>query len=131
MFGGKEECLYASGHRLLASAGTTISPLCWPFDTLAMCLQHVTSPRFRGGVFLSSYLHNLVAGSEQQVIAPGSRAKITIGWGLKDRVCLPRQAARALERFPDARLHWFEDCGHFSMWERPEETLQVILNNTG
>lgn len=76
-------------------------------------------------------LHNLVAGPEQQGIPSGSRSKITIGWGLKDRVCLPRQATRALERFPDAKLHWFEDCGHFPMWDKPEETVQVILDGTG
>jgi pimeloyl-ACP methyl ester carboxylesterase len=46
-------------------------------------------------------------------------------------VCLPRQAERALARFPDAKLHWFEDCGHFPMWDKPAETVQVILNSTG
>jgi len=46
-------------------------------------------------------------------------------------VCLPRQAERALERFPAAKLHWFEDCGHVSMWGKPTETVRMILDNTG
>jgi pimeloyl-ACP methyl ester carboxylesterase len=76
-------------------------------------------------------LRSLVSGPEQQGIPSGSGPPITIGWGRKDRVCLPQQAQRALERFPDAKLHWFEDCGHFPMWDKPAETVQVILNNTG
>ena len=76
-------------------------------------------------------LRSLVSGPEQQGLARGSGPPITIGWGRKDRVCLPRQAERALERFPDAKLHWFEDCGHFPMWDRPEEAVRVILDNTG
>jgi pimeloyl-ACP methyl ester carboxylesterase len=75
-------------------------------------------------------LRSLVSGPEQQGIPPGSGPPVTIGWGRKDRVCLPRQAQRALERFPDAKLHWFEDCGHFPMWDKPQETVQVILNST-
>ena len=76
-------------------------------------------------------LHNLVEGPEQQGMPSGLGPKITIGWGRKDRVCLPRQAARASERFPGAKLHWFEDCGHFPMWDKPQETVRVILDNTG
>jgi len=55
---------------------------------------------------------------------------LVIGWGRLDRVCLPRQAARALERFPGARLHWFERCGHFPHWDAPEETTRLILEAT-
>jgi pimeloyl-ACP methyl ester carboxylesterase len=76
-------------------------------------------------------LRNLVSGPEQQGIPRGSGPPVTIGWGRKDRVCLPQQAQRALERFPDAKLHWFEDCGHFPMWDKPQETVQMILNSTG
>ena len=50
-------------------------------------------------------LRSLVSGPEQQGFASGSGLKITIGGGRKDRVCLPQQAQRALERFPDAKLH--------------------------
>jgi pimeloyl-ACP methyl ester carboxylesterase len=76
-------------------------------------------------------LRSLVSGPEQQGIPPGSGPPIIIGWGRKDRVCLPQQAQRALERFPDAKLHWFEDCGHFPMWDKPAEAVQLILDSTG
>ena len=55
---------------------------------------------------------------------------VTIGWGRKDRLCLPRQAQRALAAFPDARLHWFESSGHFPMWDQPKETVRLILDAT-
>jgi pimeloyl-ACP methyl ester carboxylesterase len=54
-----------------------------------------------------------------------------LGWGRRDRVTLPRQAARAQEAFPQAALHWFDRCGHFPTWDRPQETVQVVLAATG
>ena len=59
-----------------------------------------------------------------------TRGDVVIGWGRQDRLCLPRQAARAAERFPAARLHWFERCGHFPMWDQPRETVELILGAT-
>jgi pimeloyl-ACP methyl ester carboxylesterase len=46
-------------------------------------------------------------------------------------VTLPSQARTALHRFPDARLHWFDHCGHFPHWDQPEQTVRVILNGLG
>lgn len=63
---------------------------------------------------------------------PGSaRRPIVIGWGRKDRVCLPVQASRAQTLFPNARLHWFDDGGHFPQWDQPDETARLILASTG
>jgi pimeloyl-ACP methyl ester carboxylesterase len=53
-----------------------------------------------------------------------------IGWGRFDRICFPRQAARAQELFPDAHIHWFERCGHYPHWDAPEETARLILATT-
>jgi len=76
-------------------------------------------------------LEDLVRGARQEGAAPGSMNKpLVIGWGCLDRVCLPRQAARAQQLFPDARLHWFERCGHFPHWDAPEETARLILETT-
>ena len=58
-------------------------------------------------------------------------APVVIGWGRKDRLCLPRQAARAKAAFPDATLHWFDGSGHFPMWDQPQETIGLILEATG
>ncbi|MDM0016489.1 alpha/beta fold hydrolase [Variovorax saccharolyticus] len=61
----------------------------------------------------------------------GTLAKpAVIGWGRLDRICHPRQAARAQQSFPDARLHWFERCGHYPHWDQPEQTARLILDTT-
>ncbi|MFC4436629.1 MULTISPECIES: alpha/beta fold hydrolase [Natrialbaceae] len=74
-------------------------------------------------------LRRLAFGSGQPGTdsAPGP---IVIGWGRKDRVTLPRQAKRAMARFPDARLYWFEGSGHYPHWDAPEEAAQLILTGT-
>jgi pimeloyl-ACP methyl ester carboxylesterase len=75
-------------------------------------------------------VHDLAAGPEQTGPAADSTGRIVIGWGRHDRLCLPRQAARAKTAFPSAELHWFESSGHFPMWDMPDETVEVILTAT-
>ncbi len=58
-------------------------------------------------------------------------APLVIGWGRADRLCPPTQAARAQALFPDAKLHWFDRCGHFPHWDAPEATVKLILETTG
>ena len=62
-------------------------------------------------------------------VAPTS-GPLTIGWGRHDRLCLPRQAKRAMAAFPTATLHWFEHSGHFPHWEEPDATVSLILSAT-
>jgi pimeloyl-ACP methyl ester carboxylesterase len=76
-------------------------------------------------------VQDLAKGPEQQGPAAPSSGPVMIGWGRQDRLCLPRQAARAQEAFPTAKLHWFDKCGHFPMWDQPEETIRLILESTG
>jgi pimeloyl-ACP methyl ester carboxylesterase len=73
---------------------------------------------------------DLANGPEQTGPAADPSHRIVIGWGRHDRLCLPRQAARARAAFPSAELHWFESSGHFPMWDMPEETVSVILAAT-
>lgn len=73
---------------------------------------------------------DLAGGPEQTGPAAPSTGRVTIGWGRKDRLCLPRQAARAKAAFPSADLHWFESSGHFPAWDMPDETVAVILAAT-
>ena len=76
-------------------------------------------------------LGHLVFGEQQRGMDRGAaRGRIVIGWGRQDRVCLPAQADRALKRFPDATVHWFDRCGHFPQWDAPEETVRLILATT-
>jgi pimeloyl-ACP methyl ester carboxylesterase len=75
-------------------------------------------------------VHSLATGPEQIGPAAPGTGRVVIGWGTHDRLCLPRQAARAQAAFPEAELHWFKNSGHFPMWDMPEETVAVILNAT-
>jgi pimeloyl-ACP methyl ester carboxylesterase len=76
-------------------------------------------------------LDALIKGPKQQGAPAGTvPGRVTIGWGRRDLVTLPRQAARAAELFPDAVLHWFERCGHFPQWDAPREATRLILDST-
>ena len=75
-------------------------------------------------------LYRLAYGEEQKGTVIGSiKPPLVIGWGRNDRVCFTTQAKRALAMFPDARLHWFERCGHFPHWDSPQETVRLILDS--
>ena len=76
-------------------------------------------------------LREQVHGLPLEGVARGALARpVVIGWGRLDRICLPAQAARAQKLFPDARLHWFEQCGHYPHWDQPAETARLILETT-
>ena len=77
-----------------------------------------------------SLVNDLSSGPEQTGPAAQSTGRVVIGWGRHDRLCLPRQAARAKAAFPSAELRWFESSGHFPAWDMPEETVAVILAAT-
>jgi pimeloyl-ACP methyl ester carboxylesterase len=73
----------------------------------------------------------LTKGPKQQGAPAGSvPGRVAIGWGRRDLVTVPRQAARAIELFPDAVLHWFDRCGHFPQWDAPHEATSLILDST-
>lgn len=73
-------------------------------------------------------LDQLAHGERQQGVLKGTiKHLLVIGWGRQDRVCFPGQAKRALAAFPDAHLHWFNDCGHFPQWDAPTETVHLVL----
>ena len=63
--------------------------------------------------------------------ADATEGRVTIVWGTRDLVCLPRQAGRARRRFPTAQLLWLERCGHMPHWDRPDETARLVLAATG
>ncbi|WP_281175664.1 alpha/beta fold hydrolase [Knoellia aerolata] len=76
-------------------------------------------------------LDALTKGPKQQGAPAGTvPGRVTIGWGRRDLVTVPRQAARAAELFPDAVLHWFERCGHFPQWDAPHEAIRLVLDRT-
>ena len=76
-------------------------------------------------------IKDLASGPAQRGPASSAAGRVTIGWGRKDRLCPPRQAARARAAFPDAAFHWFEESGHYSVWDCPEQAAELILRSTG
>jgi pimeloyl-ACP methyl ester carboxylesterase len=98
----------------------------WALDP-ALISQELKS--FVNTTTFDALVRNLATGPTQQGTANTS-APVVIGWGRKDRLCLPRQAHRAVAAFPKAKLHWFERSGHFPLWDEPQETIRVILEAT-
>ena len=93
--------------------------------TLDEMRSYAASPSF------DELLHALAYGESQQGASRNSiKHPLVIGWGRRDRVCFPSQAQRAMQLFPDARLHWFEHSGHFPQWDVPGETTSLILAST-
>ena len=93
----------------------------------AVVLQELRS--FAQTDTFNSLVNDLARGPMQKG-AVRTASPVVIGWGRKDRLCLPRQANRAMAAFPDAAMHWFEASGHFPMWDQPDETVRLILEAT-
>jgi pimeloyl-ACP methyl ester carboxylesterase len=55
------------------------------------------------------------------------RVPVTVAWGAKDRLLLPRQARRAARAIPRARVLLLEGCGHVPTWDDPEGVARVLL----
>jgi pimeloyl-ACP methyl ester carboxylesterase len=55
---------------------------------------------------------------------------VTIGWGDRDRLLVPRQARRAARAIPRARLVTLEGCGHVPMSDDPERVAEVLLEGS-
>ena len=73
----------------------------------------------------------LTKGPKQKGAPAGTvPGRVTLGWGRRDLVTVPRQASRAVEAFPGATLHWFPRCGHFPQWDAPSEAVELILAST-
>jgi pimeloyl-ACP methyl ester carboxylesterase len=59
---------------------------------------------------------------DQEVPVP-----VTVAWGAKDRLLLPRQARRAARAIPRARVLMLKGCGHVPTWDDPEQVARVLL----
>jgi pimeloyl-ACP methyl ester carboxylesterase len=56
---------------------------------------------------------------------------VTIAWGTRDRLLLPRQAARARARRPEARHVSLPGCGHVPFSDDPPLVARVLLEGSG
>jgi pimeloyl-ACP methyl ester carboxylesterase len=57
------------------------------------------------------------------------RTPMTIAWGEKDRLLLPRQAERARAEVPQARHITLVGCGHVPTWDDPQLVTRAILSS--
>ncbi|MBV9001200.1 MAG: alpha/beta fold hydrolase [Solirubrobacterales bacterium] len=55
---------------------------------------------------------------------------VTIAWGEKDRLLLPRQARHAARLIPGARIVILRGCGHVPMYDDPGQVAQVLLDRS-
>lgn len=55
---------------------------------------------------------------------------VTIAWGAKDRLLLPRQAPRAIRLIPGARLVMLKGCGHVPTYDDPGQVARVLLEGS-
>jgi pimeloyl-ACP methyl ester carboxylesterase len=55
---------------------------------------------------------------------------VTIAWGAKDRVLLPRQAKRAARKLPTAQIVMLEGCGHVPTYDDPQRVARVLLEGS-
>jgi pimeloyl-ACP methyl ester carboxylesterase len=69
----------------------------------------------------------MVARSARDYSFGGTPAvPVTIAWGDRDRVLLPRQAIRAAARLPLARHETLRGCGHVPMGDDPDLVARLI-----
>lgn len=55
---------------------------------------------------------------------------VTVAWGRRDRLLLPREAARARRALPRARHMWLDGCGHVPMSDDPDQVARVLLEGS-
>ena len=69
--------------------------------------------------------YDLVSGVESKLSALNGKPMM-ICWGMKDFVFDKHFLALWEERFPDAEVHRFEDCGHYILEDAQNEVIQLV-----
>jgi pimeloyl-ACP methyl ester carboxylesterase len=72
----------------------------------------------------------LRAAMGQEIVGGGLMAPLTVAWGQRDALLLPRQGRRAVERLSYAKLVPLAGCGHVPLWDDPVRVAQTILDGT-
>jgi pimeloyl-ACP methyl ester carboxylesterase len=76
------------------------------------------------------FSQTLRAGLNVNVAEDVADVPVTIGWGTKDRLLLPRQADRARSRMPKARVVPLPGCGHVPMNDDPQLVARTVLEGS-
>ncbi|MEU7554679.1 alpha/beta fold hydrolase [Streptomyces sp. NPDC044571] len=70
----------------------------------------------------------LAAGRSVRFTADVPGLPVTIAWGARDRLLLPRQGVRAKQTVPGARLVRLPGCGHVPMNDDPALVSRVVVD---
>ncbi|MER5929161.1 alpha/beta fold hydrolase [Streptomyces sp. NPDC002054] len=76
----------------------------------------------------TGFRQTLAAGGSVRFTDDVPGLPVTIAWGSRDRLLLPRQGIRAKHTLPDARLVRLPGCGHVPMNDDPALVARVILD---
>ena len=109
--------------RRLAYSGTVAHPERMSAADAAANLRGLAAAPWFDATLLTVGPMAFRGGAEIQV-------PVTIGWGTKDRLLLPRQARRAAREIPSARIVMLEDCGHVPMYDDPAAVARLILDTS-
>ncbi len=108
--------------RTLLGAQVFSRPWRIPPDQMRAVIEAVAE----GREFLST-----VAAFERYLLRDLPRsveAPITIAWGTRDRLLIPRQARRGRRLLRDARHVWLRGAGHVPMWDDPALVAATIVD---
>jgi pimeloyl-ACP methyl ester carboxylesterase len=106
--------------RALSLGGVVGAPVRMPNgDALEMIRNARSSVGF--DPTLNAITRERFSGGEQV------RVPVTLLWGTRDMVLLPRQAKRALAELPDARHVPLPGAGHVPMWDDPRTIARELL----
>jgi pimeloyl-ACP methyl ester carboxylesterase len=75
-------------------------------------------------------LPTLRSAMGHEVVAGALTVPVTVAWGQRDALFLPRQGGRAVERLPFSRLVPLAGCGHVPIWDAPELVAQTLLDGS-
>jgi pimeloyl-ACP methyl ester carboxylesterase len=53
---------------------------------------------------------------------------VTVAWGTRDFLLLPREGRRTPRLIPHARLVWLAGCGHIPFWDDPDTVARSMLD---
>ncbi|WP_328945834.1 alpha/beta fold hydrolase [Streptomyces sp. NBC_00250] len=88
---------------------------------------HAETLALRGA---TGFRQTLAAGGSVRFRDDLPAVPVTVAWGTRDRLLLPRQGIRAKHTIPAARLVRLPGCGHVPMSDDPALVARVILDGS-
>ncbi|MGW6291513.1 alpha/beta fold hydrolase [Streptomyces sp. NPDC055058] len=77
-----------------------------------------------------AFAETLRAGTTVRFTDDVPGVPVTVAWGAKDRLLIPRQGVRAKQMIPRARLVRLPGCGHVPMNDDPALVARVLLDGS-